>query len=76
MPKKLFKNSFKHYTYNFGPPSSSIKSVIDIVENSKKILTELKYSKDKNIHYNEKKFLMINSTLAKKYLGYKHIWSF
>ena len=74
--EKLFKNSFKHYSYNFGPPSSSIKSVIDIVENSKKILTELKYSKDKNLNFNEKKFLMINSTLAKKHLGYKHIWSF
>ena len=74
--EKLYKNSFKHFSYNFGPSISSIKSVMDIVEISKKTLTELKFSNIKNVNYKEKKFLMINSSLAKKHLGYKHIWGF
>ncbi|RLD45100.1 MAG: CDP-glucose 4,6-dehydratase [Bacteroidetes bacterium] len=62
--------------WNFGPESESNLSVLELVEESKKHWKKIKYTIDHGNHPHEANFLMLDSSKAKKLLGWRPVWSF
>jgi len=62
--------------WNFGPEMDSNLSVLDLVKESQQYWTRIKFEIDKGSHPHEANFLMLDSSKAKKLLGWKPVWDF
>jgi len=62
--------------WNFGPEIESNLSVLDLVKESNKNWDKIKYVIDTENHPHEANFLMLESSKARKLLGWKPVWDF
>ena len=71
--RMLEKNSFLANSYNFGPNSSIVKSVMDVINEIKGNLTDLKVNscEDSDENQNESRCLLISSELASQDLSWR-----
>jgi len=62
--------------WNFGPNSENNVSVLDLVKEAHKVWDKINFDFDKGYHPHEAGFLMLDSSKAKKMLGWQPVWGF
>ena len=70
----MFKGGKNFSSFNFGPESNEVISVREILQKCKKNLYDLEFYENKMTNLKETKILMLNSSRAKKILGFKNKW--